>query len=319
MKVTQKNRAIREAFQGFLISFFSIVFAVPIFAYLYNEFPTIKLTIGSGLEIGPVLLASIIFLILYVFIRFFYRFLLYVLGLFLLTIIVLTFVGKYSFNHLYYDYAALVYSLKEQRSPFKFEEKRDPFSREALIVYSIDYNSAKTREVASNWAIKNFDEYKYILPSIKNAQTFSIYKEVRRRWNYVFDPEGEDLYVKSSNTLKLLDEDDKLKGDCDDYSITMAALVKAIGGEVHLVRTLITNPDGTVTGHIYPEVKIGDKKDLESVAYLIKNELFEEESKNKQVYYYQDKEGFIWLNFDYFDSYPGGKYPSNVRVSVLDV
>lgn len=310
---------LKDSFSGLFISLLTIVIVVPLFVTIYKEVPIIKIPLGEGLRIDHILLFGFLFIVVYIIIQLFFKAAYYLLGLGFLGLMISSFFGGYNFNHLYYDYSSFIYNLKEQRSPYQFEEQQDPFSREALIVYAIDYNSARTREVASNWAIKNFDQYKALMPSLKTNQVLSIYKEVRNRWNYVFDPEGEDLYVKSSNTLKLLDEDDKLKGDCDDYSITMAALVKAIGGEVQLVRTLITNADSTITGHLYPEVKIGTKKELETVAYLIKNELFEKESKDKTIYYYLDKDGFVWLNFDYFDKYPGGKYPSRVRVSVLKV
>ncbi len=310
---------VKDSFSGLLISIFSIIITIPIFVTLYQLVPIIKIPIGKGLRVDYILLFGVLFIFCYIFIHFFLKASYVLLGLGTLGLVVSSFLGGYDFNNLYFDYASFVYNLKEHGTPYQFVEKRDPFSREALIIYAIDYNSAKTREVASNWAIKNFQEFKNVMPDLRSTQVLSIYKEVRNRWNYVYDPQGEDLYVKSSNTLKLLDQDDKLKGDCDDYSITMAALIKAIGGEVQLVRTLITNPDSTLTGHLYPEVKIGDKKDLESIAYLIKNELFVSESKGKNIYYYLDKDGFVWLNFDYFDWYPGGKYPSNVRVSVLKV
>lgn len=312
-------KKIKDSLYGLSISILSMLIALPIFVSLYNEIPVIKIPIGGGLRIDHVLLFGGLFIIFYLIIQTFFKASYIILGLGILGLSVSSLLGYYNFNSLYYDYSSFVYNLNEKATPFKFEEKKKTFSREALIIYAIDYNSPKTREVASNWAIKNFSAYKTVMPSLKATQAISIFKEVRNRWNYVFDPHGEDLYVKSSNTLKLLDEDEKLKGDCDDYSIVMAGLIKAIGGEVQLVRTTITNPDSTLTGHLYPEVKIGKKKDLEIIAYLIKNELFVDEAKDKAIYYYQDKEGYIWLNFDYFDRYPGGKYPSSVRVSVLKV
>ena len=63
--------------------------------------------------------------------------------------------------------------------------------------------------------------------------------------------------------------------------------------------------------------KFDDSKDLEMVVYLIKNVYFQEESKGKSIFYYQDSKGFFWLNFDYNDSYPGGKYMSDVRESEI--
>ena len=52
-----------------------------------------------------------------------------------------------------------------------------------------------------------------------------------------------------------------LSGDCDDHSILMAACIRAIGGTPRLIHT---------KGHIYPEIYIGKKSDLEAINYLIK-------------------------------------------------
>ena len=79
-----------------------------------------------------------------------------------------------------------------------------------------------------------------------------------------------------------------------------------------MVRTIIKRDDGDI-GHMYPEVKFGNSKDLETVVYLIKNVYFIEESRGKNINYYKDSKGFIWLNFDYNDSYPGGKFQSELR------
>ena len=99
---------------------------------------------------------------------------------------------------------------------------------------------------------------------ISIIQFFSVFKEVKRRWVYVFDPSGEDYYSQASETIGHLAFNDLFKGDCDDYSIMIASCIRAIGGEVQLVRTTTIRADGTSIGHLYPEVKIGDKKDLDS-------------------------------------------------------
>ena len=132
--------------------------------------------------------------------------------------------------------------------------------------------------------MKNFKAYQSVTPSLRVLHAMSIFKEVRNRWNYVYDPKGEDYYASASETLSQLESDDLLKGDCDDYSIMIAALIKATGGETQLVRTVIKNTDGTLTGHLYPEVKIGAQKDLESIAYLIKNKFFPERIKRQSYF-----------------------------------
>ena len=88
----------------------------------------------------------------------------------------------------------------------------------------------------------------------------------------------------------------------------MAAAVKSIGGTPRLIHT---------GGHIYPEILIGNKADLETVNYLIKNILFEKESKGKNLHYHIDERGQIWMNLDYTASYPGGRFMSEEILGAL--
>ena len=81
----------------------------------------------------------------------------------------------------------------------------------------------------------------------------------------------------------------------------MAACIKAIGGSPRLIHT---------GGHIYPEMLIGTKKDLETAVFLIKEVLFVNETKNKDIHYHIDERGNIWLNLDYTATYPGGPFMS---------
>ena len=168
-------------------------------------------------------------------------------------------------------------------------------------------------------ATKHFQEFATLSNDKRWVQYFSIFKEIKSNWIYVYDPLEEEYFSNASNTIELLRFNGKFKGDCDDYSILMAACVRAVGGEVRLIRTEVMQPDGSTIGHLYPEVKIGDKKELESVAYLLKSVLFPKEIKDNPIRYYHDPKGFIWLNFDYNDNYPGGRYQSDVRISEMKV
>jgi transglutaminase-like putative cysteine protease len=140
---------------------------------------------------------------------------------------------------------------------------------------------------------------------------------VNDKWNYVYDPQNEDYYSKASETIGQLDFDDSFKGDCDDHALLIAACIKAVGGEVRLIKTKVVLKDGRKVGHLYPEVKFGNVKDLETVVYLIKTIFFKDKTINKNINYYQDTKGFIWLNYDYNDSYPGGAYQSDIRESEI--
>jgi hypothetical protein len=70
-------------------------------------------------------------------------------------------------------------------------------------------------------------------------------------------------------------------------------------------------------GHIYPELYIGDKKDLEKINYAIKMILFPLESKNKIINYHIDERGNIWLNLDYTAKYPGGPFMNEEILGAL--
>ena len=228
---------------------------------------------------------------------------------------------RYSIKNLYFDYQTMMYSLNNGAVKIQFLEENKKFTNEDRIRLAIDYNDPVVRNYAVQIATAHFSEYadSKLGPDRKVIQGFSVFKELRHRWVYVHDPQFEDYYAKASETVKHVKEDGKFKGDCDDYSILMAACIKAIGGQVRLVRTKVEQPDGTTIGHIYPEVYIGDVKDLESATYLIQEKFFEKWSSNKEIYYYLEENGDVWLNFDYNDNYPGGRYQSDVRTSVIKI
>lgn len=237
-----------------------------------------------------------------------------ILGLVILTIT--NFAGIYTLSNLYHDYAEFLYNLSDNSSEQKFLFEEAVFTKERQLREAVDYQDPNVRNYAASIAVKHFDDQSYLSKNKKWVQFFSVFKEVYSNWKYVYDPINEDYYSKASQTLQQLQYDDLFKGDCDDYSIMMAACIKSVGGEVRLVRTIVKH-EGREIGHMYPEVKMGDTKDLETVVYLIKNVYFVDESKGKSIFYYQDSKGFIWLNFDYNDNYPGGRYQSDVRKSEI--
>lgn len=135
--------------------------------------------------------------------------------------------------------------------------------------------------------VKGYNKYRTLI------QCFAVFKEINGRWNYVNDPKGREYIAKATESVKYF------SGDCDDHSILMVAAVKSIGGIPRLIHT---------GGHIYPEILIGDKSDLETINFLIKKVLFVEESKDQTLHYHIDERGQVWLNLDYTAKYPGGPF-----------
>jgi len=87
------------------------------------------------------------------------------------------------------------------------------------------------------------------------------------------------------------------------------AALKAIGGRVRFVST---------TGHLYPEIMIGDKFDLAKIEHLVKNVLFPVESKDQSLHYHTDADGKIWLNLDYTAAHPGGRFYADPILGILN-
>ncbi len=311
---------LKEPTSSLFLTMLSLLISVPIFVSLYKFLPVVEVFDGNGFRLDYVIFSSLIFIFSYWMVKKFSK-LFYILSI--LGFLGLSFssmIEFYTFRNLYYDYSSLIYNLNEKIIKIDFNEKEDPFSRKAKIKSAVNYKNELVREYAHNWAIKNFKAYTSFVPEIKILHSFSIFKEVRSRWNYIYDPSKEEFFAKSSLTLNplLKNGNANLTGDCDDYSILIAGLLKNIGCEVQLVRTSIINEDSTEVGHIYPELKIGTLKDLEIYSYLIKTKLFKDETKDKFIYYYKDKDDNIWLNFDYNDHYPGGPYQSMTRLSILN-
>ncbi|WP_428225232.1 transglutaminase [Flavobacterium sp.] len=210
-----------------------------------------------------------------------------------------TFLGNYGFYRVYDDYRSMMYTMGDNPYPQDIIiDKLLPFPNKYKVIKAINYSNPKVRNFAL-WAttkhfrnevrLKGYQEYRTII------QCFAVFKEVKSRWNYVNDPLGNNYIASATESLQ------HFSGDCDDHAILMAAGVKAVGGIPRLIHT---------DAHIYPEMYIGTKRDLENITYLIRKVLFVQESKGKQIHYHLDERGHIWLNLDYTGTYPGGKFMS---------
>ncbi|MEK6451109.1 MULTISPECIES: transglutaminase-like domain-containing protein [Myroides] len=204
--------------------------------------------------------------------------------------------GGYGYNSVYEDYRAMIFSMAENPSPQDIIiSKLLPFPNKSKVISAIEYDKPEVRNFALATTRKHFTNVPNAYQYRQIIQSMAIFKEVRSRWNYVNDPKGREYIATASESLQ------HFSGDCDDYSILMAALIRAIGGTPRLIHT---------KEHMYPEMLIPNKGDLEQVIYLIKQELFKEESKGKEIHYHIDERGQIWLNLDYTARYPGGPFMS---------
>jgi len=200
-----------------------------------------------------------------------------------------------TFENVFQDYTFMLYAMSDNPYPEEIIlAKIIPFPNKKEIISAIEFQDPRVRNFAVFATNKYFkDDVLAFKKQRKLIQYFAIFKEIHQKWNYVSDPKSKQYIAKATESLI------HFSGDCDDHSILMVSCIRAIGGTSRLVHT---------NGHIYPELLLGQKKDLEIANYLIRNVLFKNEIKQKGIYYHEDERGNIWLNLDYTAKYPGGPF-----------
>ena len=293
-KVIKERLKIKKPWDDVIIFILNILISIPLLVIAHENL----INLDWYLNLDRVLLFILILVVIQLILRSLKTIIIICLFLYLLVLFYGTILGNYGFNSVYEDYNSMVYAMVDN-NPFPQDiiiAKLLPFPNKTNIIKAIEYESPKVRNFAIMATSKHFKKVKGYAAYRNIIQSFAVFKEINHRWNYVNDPKNGDYIATATESLLYF------SGDCEDHSILMAACVRAIGGTPRLIHT---------KGHIYPEMLIGTQKDLEKVTYLIKNELFTNESFKKEINYHIDEHGSIWLNLDYTAAYPGGPFLSN--------
>lgn len=273
-----------------IIFVLNVLIAIPVFIILHH----FLIDPQWPFHIDRILLFLVIIVLIQLILRLIRTIIILGIGLYLIALIWGSIFGGYGFASVFEDYRHMIYSMDESPNPQDIIISRLlPFPNKSKILAAVQYDNPKIRNFSLMCTRKYFTDVKGYGKYYTIIQSFAIFKEINSRWNYVSDPKGREYIAKATESLNYL------SGDCDDHSIFMAACIKSIGGTPRLIHT---------TGHIYPEILIGDKSDLETINYLVKEVLFEKESKGKTLQYHIDERGQIWLNLDYTAKYPGGPF-----------
>ncbi|MET0758882.1 MAG: transglutaminase [Flavobacterium sp.] len=281
---------VKKPWDNVIIFALNILIAIPVFIIIHQYF----IEYSFYFNIDRIVLFVLILIIIQLILRLLKTVIIVCLALYLIALLFGSLLGRYGFNAVFEDYRSMMYSMSDNPNPQDLIiSKLLPFPNKSKVLNAIEFQNPKVRNfaiMATTKHLKNmkgYGEYRTVI------QCFAVFKEINSRWNYVSDPKGTDYIARATESMLYF------SGDCDDHSILMAACVKSIGGTPRLIHT---------GGHIYPEILIGDKSDLEEINYLIKKILFVEESKGKQLHYHIDERGQIWLNLDYTAKYPGGPF-----------
>ncbi len=292
-----------------LLYLVAVVVALPLFFLMSPHLPSIHIPLGAGIQLEYLLFSVLVVgLSIYVIVRL-KHLILIALGVGLMSIIISSSRGKYSFQDAFQDYVVSLYNL--QNNPVAIPlmaEDFEPFQDAYKVAEAVNNQDATVRNFAVKIGTKHFGKFAN-KSNRALIQGLSVFKEINNNWVYVSDPVGEEYFASAGETINQQKYDGKFNGDCDDHAILMAACLKYVGSEIRLVRT---------TRHIYPELRIGSKDQLDKATFLIRHKLFVKESKGKSIYYHVDPNGVIWLNFDYTSRAPGGKFLQEDIVGILE-
>jgi Ca2+/Na+ antiporter len=297
-KIKQKLQ-VRKPWDNVIIFALNILIAIPIFIIIHQNI----VDPNWPVQLDRILLFIVILTVIQLVLRLMRTIIILCIGLYCIALVYGTFSGEYGFRSIIEDYQYMVYAMNDSPNPQDLIiSKLLPFPNKSKIIDAIEYENSRVRDFSLMATNKDFKDVRGYSNYRTIIQCFAVFKEINSRWNYVNDPKGKDYIAKATESLRYL------SGDCDDHSILMAACVKSIGGTPRLIHT---------GGHIYPEILIGKKADLEIINFLIKKVLFVEESKGKTIHYHIDERNQIWLNLDYTATYPGGPFMSEEILGAL--
>ncbi|UPT70731.1 MAG: transglutaminase [Flavobacterium sp. JAD_PAG50586_2] len=290
---------IKSPWDMIIIFILNILLTIPIFIIVHHNI----VELDWAQNVDRIILFILILVVIQLILRAMRRITLISVILYLLFLFFGTVFGDYSFKNVFEDYRSMMYTMNDDPYPQDIIiSKLLPFPNKSKILNAVEYQNPKIRNFAIMAINKHFKNVKGYYDYFTVIQSFAIFKEINGRWNYVSDPKGHDYIAKATESLQYL------SGDCDDHSIFMVACIKSIGGTTRLIHT---------KGHIYPEILVGNKKDLEHINYAIKKVLFPTESKGKPINYHIDERGNIWLNLDYTAKYPGGPFMNEEILGAL--
>lgn len=299
IKLFSQKLTLKKPWDNIVIFLLNILIAIPIFIIIHQniidpEWP---------FHIDRVLIFIGLLTLIQLLLRLMRKIIIISIVLYLFFLFYGTLFGGYGFGSVFDDYRVMIFAMAENPHPQDIiVSKLLPFPNRSKIIKAVEYNNPKVRNFALSATTKHFRNIKGYQKYRQIIQSFAVFKEIQSNWNYVNDPKGREYIATASESLQ------HFSGDCDDHAILMAAAIRAIGGTPRLIHT---------QAHIYPEMLIGSKSDLETVNYLIREVLFVEESKGKEIHYHIDERGQIWLNLDYTAKYPGGPFMSEEILGAL--
>lgn len=157
----------------------------------------------------------------------------------------------------------------------------------AELVKACNATNATVRDLAVTIASQSPGSYNI-------GQVCDIFDYVNQHWKYVNDPSiGGDYVAKASQTIA-----NNFVGDCDDHAVIMGSFIIAIGGTAQ-----ISYAYNSESGHAFTEILLHEN-DRQAVKIYLANRYGKQAIRGIR----RDATGLYWLNLDWMEAFPGGKY-----------
>jgi DNA-directed RNA polymerase subunit RPC12/RpoP len=163
------------------------------------------------------------------------------------------------------------------------------------VIAALDADHPTTRNTAVRIAAEEQGPFRL-------EQVARVWTHVRGRWRYVNDPRGNEYFARASETIE-----NGFAGDCDDFSIVLASMLTAIGGDVRVV--MMDGPEG---GHAYTEVCVEEEPTVAverlRTHYRRTWDQYLGRQRIHEIHYRSSPQCRVWLNLDWNAGVPGGAY-----------
>ena len=215
--------------------------------------------------------------------------------------------SRYGFKKVFNDYKTMVtgnWITKDEKqldilnvNPESFSSYTDKTVKG--IKRKLNSNDSAVRNFAVKHSLEYFDEYYIKYGQI--VRPLSLFRYINENFKYVMDNRRDEYFAAPQETIL-----NGLGGDCDDHSILMASAMGSIGARSRII---------LIKGHAYPELFIGDKKAFDHFKQAVV-QLFQAYDIKNIFYHAHDNE--YWINLDYTERYPGGRYMNGEVYAVIE-
>lgn len=191
---------------------------------------------------------------------------------------------------------ALLVKVAERRAAHGAASSEEAYVRVTMLPQvrrALDGSEPLVRNTAVQLASRSEGPYNV-------GQIAAIWSSVRQRWRYVNDPRGREYVAMPRESIE-----NQYAGDCDDFAVVLAAMVRAIGGEARVV--FMEGPQG---GHAYAEACVREPA-TDVVRKLVRfygRDWSRYAGAQRSVAYRSSSECPVWLNLDWNANVPGGDY-----------